>query len=149
MRIKAADVDEQPNPDAGVTVGCAVVDPALIPTPAPERTGTAEPPEPEVDDMPFNHAVYDATDLIFAVRGGYVYSLNATTGARISSARFFDNGFYDSYIAYSFSDDKSRNGMGHDAGNEPSATRRQKWIFESIPTRWPLKTCSIWTWRSE
>jgi DNA-binding beta-propeller fold protein YncE len=93
-----------------------------------------EPPE-EVEDMPLNHAVYDATrDVIFAVRGGYVYSLNATTGARIASARFFDNGFYDSYIAYSFSDDKLYvTAWDTDSGNEPSATRRQKWIYRINP----------------
>ena len=36
VRIKAIDVDEQPNPDVGViTVGCAEIDPELIPTPPP------------------------------------------------------------------------------------------------------------------
>lgn len=38
VRVKAMDVDEQPNPDVGViTVGCQEVDPELIPTPPPEE----------------------------------------------------------------------------------------------------------------
>jgi len=40
-------------------------------------------------DMPLNAAIYDSgRDVIFAVRGGYVYKLNAATGALILCSRY-------------------------------------------------------------
>lgn len=53
------------------------------------------------DSMPLNNAVYEpGRDKIFAVRGGYVYRLNATTGVKEAAARFICPDFDDSYIAY-------------------------------------------------
>lgn len=61
--------------------------------------GPEPPPPVEEEDMPLNHAIYDSgRDVIFAVRGGYVYKLNATSGVKISSARVACPDFDDAYI---------------------------------------------------
>jgi hypothetical protein len=89
----------------------------------------------ELEDMPLNHAVYEpGRDVIYGVSGGYVYKLNATTGEKISSARFFENRFYDSYIAYSSITDKLYvTAWMNDPGNEPAAINRVKWMFKLNP----------------
>jgi len=87
------------------------------------------------EDMPLNHAIYESgRDVIFGVSGGYIYKLNATTGAKISSARFYHDRFYDSYVAYSSTTDKLyTTAWMTDTGNEPSATFEQKWLFKINP----------------
>lgn len=65
---------------------------ALHETPVP-------PPPPAAEDMPLNQAIYDAgRDVIFALRGGYLFKLNATTGAKIASARIDCPDYDDTYL---------------------------------------------------
>lgn len=53
------------------------------------------------DDMPLDAATYvPSTGKIVGVRGGYLFSFNATTGAKESSARFATPVFSGSCIAY-------------------------------------------------
>lgn len=66
---------------------------------------------PAGGDMPFDQAVYGNSTVaggpfIWAVRGGFVYKLNATTGAKISSARYVCPSFGDASIAYDAVNDK-------------------------------------------
>jgi hypothetical protein len=54
---------------------------------------------PEPEDMPLDQAIYDSSrDVIFAVRGGYIYKLNSSTGASILSARFASPAWGDSHL---------------------------------------------------
>jgi len=88
------------------------------------------------EDMPLNHAIYESgRDVIYGVSGGYIYQLNATTGEKITSARFFENRFYDSYIAYSSITDKLYvTAWMTDTGNNVVITdRRVKWLFKIDP----------------
>ena len=66
-----------------------------------------EPPEPEVEDMPLDEAIYDSgRDVIFAVRGGYIFKLNADTGAMEDSARFAAPAWGDSHLCLDAGTDK-------------------------------------------
>lgn len=57
--------------------------------------------------MPLHSAVYEpGRDFIYAVRGGTVFKLNATTGKAISSSRFGGPDLSDSYIEYDSGRDK-------------------------------------------
>jgi len=65
--------------------------------------------------MPFNNAVYDAgRDVIFAVRGGYIFRCNATTGAIIECSRFTVPDFDDTYVVYAPNVDKLYATYWHD-----------------------------------
>lgn len=58
-------------------------------------------------DMPLDQAVYSASDgVIYAVRGGYAFKLNATTGALISSSRFAKFGMFNASLAHDTTNDK-------------------------------------------
>lgn len=59
------------------------------------------PPPAEEEDMPLNSAVYEpGRDVIYAVRGGRVFQLNAETGKKILEARFLAPAMDDTYVAY-------------------------------------------------
>ena len=72
--------------------------------------------------MPLNNATYDSgRDVIFAVRGGYIYKLNATTGSVITAARFNFPPWGDAtYVALATNVDKLYAGVWHDP--QPNVT---------------------------
>lgn len=79
------------------------------------------------EDMPLNNAVYDSTrDVIFAVRGGFIFKMNATTGARITYARYnFPSWGDDTYVTYAANVGKLYATAWYDPRDMSFATPRQ------------------------
>lgn len=87
--------------------------------------------------MPLHSAVYQSgRDVIFAVRGGTVFKLNATTGKKISSSRYGGPDLSDSYITYDTGRDKlwvtySPGGFKAPPGN--TAPTNDEYIYKLNP----------------
>lgn len=85
-------------------------------------------------DMPLDQAVYSATyDAIYAVRGGYLFKLNATTGALISSTKFSRVGFSYTNIAYDTAQEKLWMTLWHDPGIIEYAEDKNKMLYDFSP----------------
>lgn len=92
-----------------------------------------EPPEPEVEDMPLNSAVYEpGRDKIYAVRGGYLFVFDSD-GVLEDSARVMAPEGWDTYISYDTTTDHLWMVMRESFGSTDENSFPIKWLLKINP----------------